>query len=123
MCDEKRNGNDHQAGIDLLNLAAPFALMKFTLTYSGSLLASGNKPKPAEVWAIRNAIHPQLAELWQTHPVLTGLGVYADATVTKPLDLSAGRPPSWAPKIEKNAGGADFSWSYREKSKNTPTSQ
>jgi hypothetical protein len=57
--------------------------MKFTLTYSGRVLASGNKPKPAEKWAIRRAFHPQLAELWQTHPVLTGFGVYADAQMSR----------------------------------------
>ena len=57
--------------------------MKFTLTYSGRLLASGNRPKPAEKWAIRRAFHPQLAELWQIHPVLKGFGVYADAEVSR----------------------------------------
>jgi hypothetical protein len=47
--------------------------MKFRLTYSGSLKASGNKSNHTkEKWSIRRALHPQLAELWQTHPVLRG---------------------------------------------------
>jgi hypothetical protein len=45
--------------------------MKFTLTYDGELKASGNSPKPKEKWTIRQALHPQLMELWQTHPVLS----------------------------------------------------
>jgi hypothetical protein len=53
-----------------LNLCAPFDLMKFRLTYEGDLRASGNKPRPRDKWAIRKALHPQLWELWQTHPVL-----------------------------------------------------
>jgi hypothetical protein len=81
-------------GVDFINIAAPFDLMKFTLTYSGSLESSGNKPKLSEVWAIRNALHPQLSELWQTHPVLIGLGFHASATVSKPPDVSGGKPPS-----------------------------
>jgi hypothetical protein len=44
--------------------------MRFTLTFDGELRASGNKPKPTDKWDIRRAIHPQLAELWQTNAVL-----------------------------------------------------
>jgi len=47
--------------------------MRFTLIYEGELFASGNKPKPKEKWEIRRKIQPQLAELWQTHPVLSRL--------------------------------------------------
>ena len=47
--------------------------MKFTLTFDGELPASGNKAKPEAKWAIRNQIHPQLAELWQTQPMLKAL--------------------------------------------------
>ena len=43
-------------------------IMKFTLTFEGDLPASGNKPKPDAVWRIRKAIHPQLCELFATHP-------------------------------------------------------
>ena len=46
------------------------SVMKFTLTYEGPLPASGNKPKPAEVWRIRDDFHPQLADLWDNHPAL-----------------------------------------------------
>lgn len=44
--------------------------MKFTLTFEGDLPASGNKPKPDAIWKVRNAIHPQLCELFATHPTL-----------------------------------------------------
>jgi hypothetical protein len=80
----------------------PFDLMKFTLTYSGPLPSSGNKRKLRDVWAIRNALHPQLAELWHTHPVLRGHGFHAVAKVEMPLDFSTGKkPPSWASRREK----------------------
>jgi hypothetical protein len=44
--------------------------MKFTLTYEGSLPSSGNKSRPEVKWAIRKAIHPQLKDLWTSHPAL-----------------------------------------------------
>jgi hypothetical protein len=47
--------------------------MKYTLTYDGELRSSGNSPKPEDKWHIRRAMHPQLAELWQTHAVLSPL--------------------------------------------------
>jgi hypothetical protein len=53
-----------------LECVAPLHGMKFTLTYDGELPASGNSPKPKDKWEIRRRLHPQLAELWQTHPVL-----------------------------------------------------
>lgn len=59
--------------IALLDLAAPFAIMKFTLHYEGELPASGNKSKPEDVWRIRNELHPQLADLWTSHPTLSRL--------------------------------------------------
>src|SRR6266508_708017 len=45
-------------------------LVKLTLTYDGELPSSGNKPKVAETWAIREHISPQLAELWKISPAL-----------------------------------------------------
>jgi hypothetical protein len=54
-----------------INIAAPFQLMKFTLTFEGNLPTSGNKPKPEAVWRIRRTLHPQIADLFLTHPVLT----------------------------------------------------
>jgi len=47
---------------------APF--MKFTLTYDGPLPASANKAKNDDKWRIRKELHPQLADLWATHPAL-----------------------------------------------------
>lgn len=57
----------------LLNLAAPFEIMKFKLTFEGELPPSGNSPKPSDVWRIRNELHPQLADLWNSHPTLRKL--------------------------------------------------
>jgi hypothetical protein len=54
-----------------LNIAAPFEIMRFSLTYEGDLPASGNKPKPAAVWHIRRSLHPQIADLFLSHPVLS----------------------------------------------------
>jgi hypothetical protein len=56
--------------------------MRFTLTYEGSLKASGNKPKPKEVWQIRRVFHPQLHELWLVHPVLKNLYITAQVPKT-----------------------------------------
>ena len=44
--------------------------MKFTLTYDGELPANGSKEK---IWAIRKKIHPQLTQLWASHPALKAL--------------------------------------------------
>jgi hypothetical protein len=44
--------------------------MKFTLTYDGSLASNG---KPRAKQAIREQIHPQLVELWDSHPTLKAL--------------------------------------------------
>jgi hypothetical protein len=45
-------------------------IMKFTLTYDGSLPPSANKGKNKEKWDIRKIIHVQLVDLWATHPAL-----------------------------------------------------
>jgi hypothetical protein len=58
-------------------------LMKFTLTYEGRLPASANKSKREDVWRIRKDFHPQLVDLWDNHPALTGL---MGANETYPLD-------------------------------------
>jgi hypothetical protein len=44
--------------------------MKFTLTYDGPLPSSGNKPKNEAKWDIRKKLHPQLNDLWTSHPAL-----------------------------------------------------
>jgi len=41
--------------------------MKFVLTYDGELPSNGDYRKK---WEIRKHFHPQLQELWQTHPSL-----------------------------------------------------
>jgi len=45
-------------------------LMKFTLTYDGPLPSSGNTPKKRAKWDIRKHFHPQLLDLWASHPGL-----------------------------------------------------
>ncbi|MFI4934764.1 MAG: hypothetical protein ACHP7N_09120 [Caulobacterales bacterium] len=49
------------------------SIMKFTLTYDGSLPASGNSSKGAAKWAIRHHFHPQLVDLWANHPALASV--------------------------------------------------
>jgi hypothetical protein len=56
-----------------------FDVMKFPLSFEGSLPSSGNddpaRPRPAKlkaIWDVRNAIHPQLAKLRQTHKAFRG---------------------------------------------------
>lgn len=44
--------------------------VKFTLTYDGPLLSSGNKGKNENKWEIRKRLHPQLVDLWGSHPAL-----------------------------------------------------
>jgi hypothetical protein len=45
-------------------------IMKFRLTYTGELLSSSGDPRHKNKMAIRRALHPQLARLWQTDPVV-----------------------------------------------------
>jgi hypothetical protein len=46
-------------------------LMKFTLTYDGPLPSTGNGSKKTESkWKLRKFFHPQLEELWATHPAV-----------------------------------------------------
>lgn len=54
-------------------IAQPFRLMKFTLVYDGDLPATGNKSKPDEAGRIRNVLHDQLADLWESHIVFRQL--------------------------------------------------
>jgi hypothetical protein len=46
-------------------------VMKFTLVYDGPLPSSGNSRKKKDAkWEIRNKLHPQLKDLWASHPTL-----------------------------------------------------
>jgi hypothetical protein len=46
--------------------------MHLCITYDGELKSAGGSTRAADKWTIRRAIHPQLAELWEVHPVLGG---------------------------------------------------
>ena len=50
-------------------------VMKFTLTYEGSLPPSANKSKKEDVWRIRKDFHPQLEDLWENHPAIKNIDV------------------------------------------------
>ena len=54
-------------------ISQPFNLMKFTLVYDGDLPSTGSKSRPDEAGRIRNALHDQLADLWETHIVFRQL--------------------------------------------------
>jgi hypothetical protein len=54
-------------------LPEPFELMKFTLIYDGDLPSAGNKRQPVAASRIRNELHHQLADLWDSHIVLRQL--------------------------------------------------
>jgi hypothetical protein len=53
-------------------------LMRFTLTYDGPLLATGNDPpvqsesKLRNIWAIRNRFEPQIGRIYETNPIFRG---------------------------------------------------
>ncbi len=52
--------------------ADPFALVKFTLIYDGALPA-GDKRRAAYAAQIRNALHPQMRDLWDNHVIMRQL--------------------------------------------------
>lgn len=47
--------------------------MRFHLVYHGPLSGSGNSPKPQQVRDLRDALHPQMKYLWETHTALRRL--------------------------------------------------
>jgi hypothetical protein len=53
-------------------LAEPFELMKFTLIFDGDLPAGDNK-RTVYASKIRNALHDQLADLWDSHVIFRQL--------------------------------------------------
>lgn len=61
--------------------------MKFTLTYTGSLRSRGDATTKHE---IRRILHPQMKELWRTHPALTP-------------------KLQWITRVQQNAQGTDDS--------------
>jgi hypothetical protein len=57
--------------------------VEFRLVYQGPLPSSGNRStssRVAQKHGIRKAFHPQLAQLWSTHPGLKSLGPFAQET-------------------------------------------
>ena len=56
--------------------------VRFTLTYSGKLPSSSDVKMKHR---IRRELHPQVKELWNTHPALTGNHVYITRSTTTPM--------------------------------------
>ena len=84
----------------LRRLAEPFELMKFTLIYDGDLPSAGNKCKPIPASRIRNELHHQLADLWDSHVVFRQLARTA-RTIPNPgagYWVSAIKP-IWSPTV------------------------
>jgi hypothetical protein len=79
-------------------------LMKFTLTYDGSLPSSGNKAKNQAKWDIRTKLHPQLQDLWQSHPALKAIQTDGrffpkqGSTIQQSHHLYPGEEVSWTPE-------------------------
>jgi hypothetical protein len=67
--------------------------MKFTLTYDGPLPSSGSRPKNDAKWDIRKRLHPQLEDLWGSHPALR---------------------PAEADRLFPKRGGATFTQVHRQ---------
>jgi hypothetical protein len=85
-------------------LPSPFGipLMKFRLTYEGPLKAAANhNRRSSEKWALREAFHPQLSELWETHHVLSRLNSSAHKSQFYGLIDVGGKP--FLPLIRKSA--------------------
>jgi hypothetical protein len=77
----------------LRRLAEPFELMKFTLIYDGPLPAGGDK-RALYASKIRNDIHPQLKDLWESHVIMRQLARTArvHAEETHVMDASVRQP-------------------------------
>lgn len=71
--------------------------MKFTLIYDGDLPASGNKSKPEEASKIRNELHHQLADLWDSHVVFRQLARTARTVPNPGAGYWVGEKPIWSP--------------------------
>lgn len=56
--------------------------MRFRLTYQGELLGGhGNNSRAAHKHDVRKQLHPQLKRLWETNPILSGLGAQEAQTL------------------------------------------
>lgn len=67
----KFDGDDACANwLPVQGVGVPFEIMRFRLTYDGELKAAGNTKRAKDKWAIRRAIHPQLADFWENDPVM-----------------------------------------------------
>ena len=61
------------AQFTVINMSCLIDVMKFTLVYNGPLSGSGNRPNAGNVRDVRDAMHVQLAYLWQTSVALKRL--------------------------------------------------
>jgi hypothetical protein len=73
-------------------------LMKFTLTYDGELPSNG---KVREKWEIRKQFHPQLQELWLSHPATLAMRAKPHVARFDPF-LPGQYHHSIAPQVQKS---------------------
>lgn len=75
---------DRVETFSILDPATPFGLMRFRLVFTGGLSSGGNTgmSRVAEKWTIRKQFRPQLAELYERHPVLRDSQKVAIAKLT-----------------------------------------
>jgi hypothetical protein len=78
--------------------------MRFTLTYEGALPSTGNSSRKGRAkWELRKSFHPQLMELWRTHPALNhllGNDAVSGREGFEPIDV---RGTSFIPLVRQSA--------------------
>jgi hypothetical protein len=70
--------------------------MKFSLTYQGDLPSTGNKNRPADVATIRNCLHGQFVDLWESHVILRELERTARVPRITVMQESSGPEPDYS---------------------------
>lgn len=95
-----RGRTNAEESFQRLDKYLPHDWMRFRLTYEGPLVASGSNTsgRRSAKWEIRRQFHPQLKELWETHPVLKGIG-FSLGGIVPPV---GGRVMGGKVRIEQN---------------------
>lgn len=73
---DSTKGDLHES-IRRLDPYIPYDLMRFRLTYDGPLVTGNSRAQSKAKWGIREHLRPQLEQLWETHPALTGVWLSA----------------------------------------------